>query len=525
MKPCLFLLLVSCTCLCLAQSETAAGGKLRFAVVVTDAHGTPIRNLRSADFVVEVGGKTVPQVESIAAPSKATEGDDSSKSGVKGRGLVVVVLDTIHGNWVDEKEVRAYAGQYLGRYAKRDAPISLLVLSRDGTLHAVHEYTAGSATLTAALARADAEMRHRADLEDASPEVIDEARRFVDFYKGTSNEFAWAQQHRLLVYPDAVLDGFHTVAAYTANIPGPKSLIWVSGMTPFEVEEKQGRVASLAYVGNEGYHGTVGQQDLLTEDEVRKLQIVWKTAMEAVQHSEIALFPVLTRTLASRQVDTEILRAMAGLARMTGGREVHVVGDSFKQLEDLPEINAAAYEVLLPPEAAHECKSGWCELKIAVKRAEGRVLAPNGFFRDMSAVQPNATLSHLPISASSPAPEAGADSIPFTINWKPAEALGKRKRLAFVVTFGPEAHIPKDSSNELDLEITVHAISNGADRQAVKFDAKTQVSLAMIEQMHLRGFMLSNAIDLEPGDYDIQFIVHDKASGRMGIVHSPLKVS
>ena len=520
MKPSHVLLsfLVTCIGLSFSQSELSASKtdeKLRFGVAVANGLGVPIRDLQSDEFVIEVGGKIQPASTASAAASSATEGDASSNRGIKGRGLVVVVLDTIHANWNDEKDLRASAGRYLAWFAQRDAPISLLVLSQDRKLHAVHEYTAGSATLAAALERADAEMHHRTSAGNASPEVAAETRRLVDFYRGTSKDFAWAQQIPLLTYPGAVLDGFHTVAEYTANIPGRKSLIWVSGMIPFEMEEKQGRIASLS----------PDYTHRMTEHELSQLQELWKTSMAAIQRSQIALFPVATRTNAITQVSSEVLHAMVSLARMSGGREVHTVGDAFQQLEDLPESNSAAYDVLVPLQAVQDCKAEWCELRITVKRAGARVLAPNGFFRDMNALQPAATQAkalHPTLDSNS---ASGPDSIPFTVSWKPAEPGGNKKKLPFNITFGPEAGLLKNGSNELDLEITVHAICNGVDKQAVKFDAKGQLPPTTLDQVHLKGFVLNNVVSLETGEYDVRFVVHDKTSGRSGIVHSPLKVN
>ena len=212
---------------------------------------------------------------------------------------------------------------------------------------------------------------------------------------------------------------------------------------------------------------------------------------------------------------------MESLAHMTGGREVHGVGDVFGQFLDLAEDNAAAYEVVLSPEAGRNCKSDWCELRITVKRSGARVLAPAGFFRDARVVplEIPAVVARLPME-----PDPGPNPIAFTVSWKPAEAAGTKKKLAFVVIFGPTAGVPSEGSTELNLEITVHAISNGTDKQAIKFGVQTQLPSATLDQIRTKGFVLNNAIELEPGDYNVRFVVQDKISGRSGILSVPLKV-
>lgn len=491
-----------------ATGAAPAAGKLRFAVVVSDAHGAPIRDLRREDFEIEVAGK--PQSGDVLAP--APPPDASHRSASDGRGLVVVVIDTIHTRWREEKDLRLDAGKYLAGCAKRNVPVSLAILNHNGVLVPVHEYTAGSATLAAALEQADAEMHHRTPVAGASPEVVAEARRFVDFYRG-SGAFSSAESMR--AYPGAVLDGFNTVAQYTSAIPGRKSLIWISTLIPFEVEEKKGRVAS-----------PTNENDLLypyvlTPDQVNDLQVIWKQSIGSVQRSELALFPVAIRATAAVRLDPQVVHSMSSMAHMTGGFETHSVGNVFGFFQELPETNTAAYDVVLSPEAARECKSDWCELKITVKRADAHVAAPQGFFRDASVV-PDAPVvaAHAPLE-----PDPGPNAIPFTVNWKPAEDAGSKKKVAFVVSFGPTAGIPSEGSTELNLEITVHAIANGADKQAVSFGAKTQLPQATLDQIRTKGFVLNNAIELDPGDYDVRFVVHDKVTGRSGIISVPLKVA
>jgi VWFA-related protein len=504
---CLFLLFPPITLLstsstfCQSVSQgTVRAGKFRFAVVVSDSHGAPIRDLHSDDFVIEVAGKAQPgQVQSpVAAAPQA-----SASSANNGRGLVVVVIDTIHTFWGEQADVRRDAEKYLAVCAKRNAPVSLLVLSQNGKLNPVHEYTTNSGTLTAALERADAEMHHRTLVADASPEVVAEARRFVDFYKGAGN---FASSETTSAYPEAILDEFTTVARYVVGIPGRKSLIWINSIVPFAVYEKRGTVAFRR------------DDDPLNP----ALQAAWKESIGAVQRSELALFPVLTRHSVFIQLDKQILHNMESLADITGGQEENALGDVFAQFGDLQEINMAAYEVVLSPEAARECKSDWCDLKITVNRSGAHVLAPHGFFRDASVVPPETSVAAARLPTE---PDPGPNPIPFTVTWRVAERAGAKKKIPFVVSFGPTAGIPAEGSTELNLEITVHAISNKTDKQAIEFGAKTQLSSVTLDQIRAKGFVLNNAIELEPGDYDVRFVVQDKISGRSGILSVPLKVS
>jgi len=496
--------------------NTNPNGRLRVGVLVSDTKGAILPALRGDDFTIEVAGKTASGDLQIVAPSSEA-GKQAQPAALinssDGRGLVVIVLDTIHTRWRDDKDVRAGALKYLSGLASRNAPVTLFVLDHDGNLNPVHEYQSGSATLAAALELADAELHKRKPATPASSEIEAETRRLVDFCKG-AGRFA-APYETARGYPGYVLAAMATVARYASTVPGRKSLVWVSSMIPFEVEEKQSRVATLA-------RSEAGAQQrlLLTDDELKKLQPLWKESIGAVQRSEIALYPVAVRTDAAIQVESNILHSMASLARVTGGRELHGTGDPFPQLGDLTEGNRSAYDVLVPPEAFRECRSDWCTLKISVNVPGAHVLAPSGFFRDASLEQMHSTLAD---SASEP--ESGPDAIPFTVTWKATEDAGTKKRCPFVITFGPKADIPSSGSSELKLDITVSAISDAVARQTITFGANSQLAPATLEQIKLKGFALSNAIELQPGEYELSFVVRDKVSGRSGVLKVPLKVS
>ncbi len=243
------LITLLCTLIVRSQStdNSNPNGRLRVGVLVSDAKGAPLPALRSDDFTIEVAGKTTSGGFQIVAPS--SEGGKQAQpaaliSSSDGRGLVVVVLDTIHTRWRDDKDVRAGALKYLSGLASQNAPATLFVLDHDGKLNPVHEYQSGSATLAAALELTDAELHKRKPAAAASSEIEAETRRWVDFCKGTGRFAAAYETER--AYPGYVLAAMETVARYASTVPGRKSLVWVSSIIPFEVEEKQSRVATLA---------------------------------------------------------------------------------------------------------------------------------------------------------------------------------------------------------------------------------------------------------------------------------------
>lgn len=247
---------------CLAQSSGPVDArKLEFGAVVTDANGAAIRDLTGKDLTLEIEKKTLPARIQTILPAEASvepsQGEFTNRNdAVTGRGLVMLVFDTIHTRWLDEKDLRPQIAKYLASCASHNSPVFLLVMDNHGGLQTVHDYTTSSATLTSALNRADAVVHGRPP-GDATPEVTAEAARLVDFLKGTTANFTPASGP-LRASPEPVLDMFRTLAAATAGIAGRKSLVWIANKSPFEVDEKTGMVTSTTTVVN-GY-GVVGHE-------------------------------------------------------------------------------------------------------------------------------------------------------------------------------------------------------------------------------------------------------------------------
>ncbi len=519
MKICTLLfaiLTLACTVAFTQTPSPPSAGKLRLSVVVTDDHGAAIHDLTSNDFAVEIDGKSQDgQVQNNSAtPANA------SNPGADYRGLIVIVLDTIHSRWPEERDIRPYIAKYMGSLAGRNAPVSLLLLDQQGLLHPIHEYTTSSAVLTSALDRADAIFHHHQPSGDASPEVTAETQRLADFLKGTTANYTSVTES-IRVNPDAIFAAFHSIATATATIPGRKSLIWVTHLLPFGVDKKTGMMVSPAGVASAGGMGvnTYEGRDVISADELKRMRPVWESALASLLQSEISLVPVAARGSSETDFDFETQNTMVALAALTGGREVHLVGDSFKLLADLPEQNRAAYSVAeeIPTEG---CKSNWCNVKVTVKRSGARVLAPTGFFRNVSNQEQTEAAA---VPAASAIESSG---IPFTVSWNASSDSGPKKKLGFAVTFSPEAGILTAGNNELNLEITVRAMSpSGASKQTLKFGAAKQLLQAEADQVHRKGLSLNNSLELQPGDYVIKFQVHDKVSGKDGAVTVPLKVS
>jgi VWFA-related protein len=531
----LFLAALLCTVGSAQAPTSAKEGKVRIAVVVTDEHGAPIRDLTAKNFVIENHGKAQTwQIEMAATPSAPVErqaGDFTNRDDIsKGRGLIVIVLDTLHTRWTDEKYLRPEIVKYLRACASRSEPVSLLLMDPHGVVQSVHDYAAGSATLTAALDLAEGVVHIPAATVPDSPEVVAEAARITEFLKGTvANNTAPSEPLR--ASPEPLLRMFHAVAQSAEGIPGRKSLVWIANITPFEVEDKTGMVISLSRQGSGGDTasissglqqtlgvGLVEHGDLMTESEIKQLRPLWKSSIDALLEAEMVLVPVGTKASATTSFSPQTLHAMKSLATLTGGEELHGP-DPFGLLGGLSQQNAAAYALAGGADAA-DCKSDWCGLKISVNRPGARLIAPAGLFRNVPTTADKDRLGEgltLPFDFT---------QVPLTVRWTTTDASGAKKKVGFVVTFPPEANMPSGDKNELNLEIFVRATGpHGENLQNANFNAAGQLPPEAALQAHQQGFALNNVIELAPGDYTVRFLVHDKVTGRLGSVTAPVKVS
>jgi VWFA-related protein len=540
----LFLAALLCTVGSAQAPTSAKEGKVRIAVVVTDEHGAPIRDLTAKDFVIENHGKAQTwQIEMAATPSATVEvqaGDFTNREDIsKGRGLIVIVLDTLHTRWTDEKYLRPEIVKYLRACASRSEPVSLLLMDPHGVVQSVHDYAAGSATLTAALDRAEGMVHTPAATVPDSPEVVAEAARITEFLRGTvANNTAPSEPLR--ASPDPLLRMFHAVAQSTEGIPGRKSLVWIANITPFEVEDKTGMVISLNRSGRSsvdsgpmarssgdtiqqavGLGVSTGQnerRELMTESEIKQLRPLWKSSIAALLHAEMALVPVGTRSPSMTEFDPQTLHAMKALAELTGGMELHGP-NPFESLTGLSQQNIGAYD-LVGDAAGADCKSDWCGIRFSVDRPGARILAPQGLFHNVGASNESDSLAE---GLTAP---FDCTAVPLTVRWTTTEASGAKKKVGFVVTFPPEANMPSGDKNELNLEIFVRAAGpHGENLQNANFNAAGQLPPEAALQAHQQGFALNNVIELAPGDYTVRFLVHDKVTGRFGSVTAPVKVS
>lgn len=507
----------------LLSLAAAAQSTIKVPVTVSDSAGNGVPGLAKDDFVVERNGKAIP-VESVtqppeAAPALALQPGRFSNIGLgaAGKGLIVIVLDTIHTRYSDEHEIRAQLLHFLRDAAQAKRPVSLFVLTSSG-LKLVHNYTTLPDVLLAALDAADGELHKREPNANLTSEARAEAARLVALAKGEgTNPTVVTEPLHVAIRP--VLDLFRDLAEAGAGIPGRKTIVWLTTMAPFWIENKTHLLESPSGSSISPGGFTPGSsRRMLTDDELRALQPFWRATINALVENDVAVMPIVLGGPAYAGLADFSITTLKQVAELTGGQEYQGSNSPLAPVEAMFGHSPATYQLELPD---CESKSDWCSEKITLHQREGKVFAPAGEFRE---ALPEKVVQGADVAAALAAPYEYS-AIGFVAAWRPPETgLGEKRRMTFAVALPPNIGIIDYSTGAVHLEVAVSASTAGAElKEHAIFDPVT-IPAASLEAMKKQPLVMNNAIVLEPGEYNVKIVVHDTAHDRYGSVTTPLKV-
>lgn len=335
---------------------------------------------------------------------------------------------------------------------------------------------------------------------------------------------------------------FRVLGQSVAFLPGRKSLVWITNAMPFAVDTKTHLIAApfqfsrgaalggpgvggadaagnfaRGAAGSGGPGGMAGRQTLLSDKQLKALYPLWKSALGALFRGGMALVTVEARGSSTAATSSETVATMEALAAMTGGREVHGNNVPLAQLQDLGAVNAAAYDLSVAPAA---CRGEWCDLRVTLKRAGLRLLAPEGYFPPDPAELKDARARELASALASP---LEFDAVKFDVKSAGGEGTPGRKKVSFVVSLAPEV---VSADGEVDLEIAARAYTpDGKTAQRALQTAAAKLPPEAQAQIRRDGLVVNYTIELPPGEYAVKFLVRDNLKNRMGSLTVPLKVS
>jgi VWFA-related protein len=330
-------------------------------VTVMNRNGEPVRGLNASSFSLLQDGRKQ-TVDSILEVAPITVG----KGNVK---IAFVAYDALRDGTLEEDlEARRECLGLLADAATNESPISFFQIDQDGFL-VVHEVATPNPILASALLQLDKEARflkHRNQLEakGATPEatslVVAEADRLRRFRNGTvqskvpSGQFAGPIGTLLLK-----LKGLQEMALALQSVHGRKTVIWLAGWFPVEVNDRAERIVFFDRVG-------------ALSPIVSSASVDYQRTIDLLNEAQISIYPVLM----GRYFPSS---GISDFAQSTGGEIIYkwdTLLDAVKRAED----RSTPYYLLTFHAAAIKSDLKWTRLKIKLSGESLRVRSPSGLF-------------------------------------------------------------------------------------------------------------------------------------------------
>lgn len=495
-------------------SQQGAGGALSVPVVVTDSAGNPISGLRPEDIAISQDGKDV-KLDSLT-PVSASHPPP-----------IVLVFDTVHTRYVDEGDVRQQLLRFLSSMTNQSIPTALLVTSSKG-IRLVHDYRLPLTAFAQALAQVNTRGKDKkkamggglpapAPPPDTSAAAIDaETDQLLDFLKGTDSNPTAADQP-VRAYVDVPLDAWRGVALALADLPGRKTIVWISNTAPFQIN---GRTALLESPSASGHGAAVygaqlpDRRELFTEPELRVMNEKWRSTLSLLARTSTCIYSLEVRGAGADHSLT--ISAMQALAAMTGGRALFGTNDFAGSLSRVAADNAAAYMAQL--RAAE--KPGWHKLVFKSVSPDSKLLALSGFFPTQEGLK--ATQSDLVAASLFP---LDASAFPVTASWLNVPSTPGLAKVPYVLLLPPASRVVDEISGQVDLDFMVTAFTNDGKKAAQALHtAKTVIPAQALQQIRQDGIQQRQELELSSGSYSVRFLVRDNLTGRVGSTTIPLRI-
>jgi len=510
--------------------------------VVTDKSGHHITGLTKDDFLLLEDGKEqrIASFEEIHAggapvvrtPAPANEYSNVMVGDSAPRHFTVIALDTVNTPFLDQTRAREALVRYLAETVSEGQPVMLCTIGRGG-IKVIHDFTTDPAVLRAALQKVHAELPpatgggNPADAPPvdsktfASQGATVEADQLLSFIQGLDQSPAFEQG----VSVATTLEAFQYIAQAFDGIPGRKSLIWVTGSFPFNIDTDTSALlgsGSPAGLYERTFQMLNNANIAVYPVDARGLVPVGMpdASVPSTHASMMNPAPVIQNAL-SAHMDT--IATLEQVAAMTGGRAFYNRNDldgAFREAAD----DSSDYYLLGYYLDKANTKAGWRKLTVKAHRDGAHVRARDGFFLTRTLMDPSETRKmDLYVAMQSP---LDYSALPVTVRIASIQNEGGTRRVHFeIVLPANAATIDLDDGNRLNLDFAAVARDGKGDGKAMFSKTESaKLKPAGVQQIRDSGITYTDVLDLPPGEYQIRFVVRDNLNGRMGSVLAPVKV-
>jgi VWFA-related protein len=528
----------------LAQGEapkfTSRAELVLVPAVVTDKSGKHLSGLTRDDFVLLEDGKpqkvavfeelktTAERVQRSAMP--AGHFSNILETGNHPKRLVIVALDVVNTPILLQASSRMELLKFLAQSLDPGEPTELVMIGRNG-LTVLHDFTGDPAILAEALRRKTGTSPSLAEKNAASqgPPPGDALAAVLRMLAHMENEdkarMEAFDRHAAIL---STLAAFQQIAASVAGIPGRKALLWVGSGFPFSISQtdtapslgsvidpyqrtwrmlNQAQVAvypiDIRALTNPKFHGV---------DEAGTKHLPWEPTGDD---------PYTDILLRDDKEQQEILTTLQNFADATGGRAFFDSNDLQRGFREAVEDNSDYYMLGYYLNRQGK-KPGWHKLQVKLEQRGVVVRARNTFLLTNAARGDDAMREDLRLALQSP---VDFSAIPIQGSWTDISPDGARKKAAFeLVMPAGFAEIAEDDGNDMKVEFFVEAKAEGQTPVRVGQTVDVHLDTNGIEQIRTHGMTYRNVLKLQPGMYDVRFVVLDVLSGKVGSASTTLRI-
>jgi VWFA-related protein len=508
--------------------------------VVHDQQGSHISNLQKDDFVVLQDGK--PQKIAIFEEIKATttpiekpkaeerEFTNILRQDSSSKRLTVIALDLLNTDFIHQARMRQQVVESLLNNIKPDEMIALVKIHSQG-LTVVHDFTHDSQELLAGLkvtlAKEKGELpgSQSAKLGDlpleggparaasslgmsASPQEVAD---FIDLFSAPA---VYARESSFILQ---TLESLEHLAQSLAGIPGRKSLIWLTGEFPLDLDRDSPILEGQA---SEHYRRTIRALNdaniAVYSVDVRGISRVGtrEAADASTRHDFWNPEDPIEESL---NATVQTINSLETFAAATGGKAFYNRNDISAALRDALNDSASYYMLGYYLDRAHTA-AGWRRLDVKLHRKGASVRSREGFFaRPASATQSEAN-AEMSSAAQSP---LDYTALPMTVKWTETGEADPRSGARKI---GFEVVLPGGAASVENGRFQLEFVAMARDLAGKTVAELSQTIRGPATDQLRNGFTYRNAAILSPGEYQVRFVFRDSLSGQIGSVLAPLRV-
>jgi VWFA-related protein len=501
--------------------------------VIARAKDAPVRDLTAADFALYDNGKprkidfftavSGRETRKSADPLPANVATNrAERHGGAPASATVVLIDRLNTDAVDQLYAREQVIRFLRQLRPEDR-VAIYCLT--GGLRILQDFTGDSAQLVRTLGGVSATSNALLEASNPAPvDIPDDGTGLVQWLDAVNQEIRMellAQRARITA------NALETIAYHLRDLPGRKSLVWVSAGFPLSTE-----LLVPAGIREGGAHGSSFDQDIhraaraLNDANVAIYAVDARGLLATPGRVGAAAQGTMNRSIAMRPgAELSAFRlsdswgTMDAVSSETGGRMFYGVNDIEGSLRRVLDDSEWTYTLAFSP-ADSELDSRAHNLKVEVKRKGVELRYRRSYLASPdSAADVRTAPARVRDALDSPLDEPG---VSITARWGQADSSQVR-RLTIMIDPADVTLEQKGGrwQGSLQLDVSRRA-ADGRELSSQSQTMRLDLDQALYDRLRRQGFIVVREIAPAPNLASVRIVALDKTAGRLGALTAPL---